>query len=298
MTAPRQVLEGTTYLVTRRASERRFFLRPSKQTTAILGYILAVMSERYGIVLHAVCVLSNHLHMVLTDPLARLPDFQRDVGSLVARTLNAELGRWDAFFEQDSYSAIPLETRDDVLAKMVYVLANPVAAGLVRRAREWPGLWSDPRLLGTEGVEFERPEGFFRENGPMPVRARLVFQPPPGFENDPQFAGELLHCLEKDEDRAAAALAREGRSFMGVARVLAQKWYARPRAGEFRRGLNPQVACRNKWKRMQALSCLRGFRDAYRGALATWRDGLRDVTFPPGTWLMRVLHGVECAACA
>jgi hypothetical protein len=59
MTAPRQVLEGSTYLVTRRCSERRFFLRPSRETTEIFGYILAVMSERYGILLHAFCVLSN-----------------------------------------------------------------------------------------------------------------------------------------------------------------------------------------------------------------------------------------------
>jgi hypothetical protein len=59
MTAPRQVLEGTTYLVTRRTSERRCFLRPSKEINAIFGYLLASISERYGVLVHAVCVLSN-----------------------------------------------------------------------------------------------------------------------------------------------------------------------------------------------------------------------------------------------
>lgn len=292
VTAPRQVLQGTTYLVTRRASERRFFLRPSKETTALLSYVLGVVAERYGIILHAVCALSNHLHIVLTDPHARLPEFQRDLDSVVARALNRALGRWESFFERDSYSAVRLETRDDVLDKLVYVLANPVAAGLVRRGKEWPGLWSDPRLLGGEPLLCERPKGFFREAGPMPASARLKLHPPPGFENDPDLVSELLRQLEKAEDRLAAEIAKQGRSFMGVARVLAQKWYARPRGGEPRRGLSPHVACRNKWKRIEALSRLVSFREAYREALARWMDGIREATFPPGTWLMRVLHGV------
>jgi REP element-mobilizing transposase RayT len=296
VTAPRQVLEGTTYLVTRRVSERRFFLRPSTNTTAILGYILAVVSDRYGILLHTVCTLSNHLHIVLTDPHARLPDFQRDLDSLVARAINCMLGRWESLFERDSYSAVRLEPRDDVMDKMVYVLANPVAAGLVRRGKEWPGLWSDPRLIGGEGIVFERPRGFFREDGPMPATARLRFHPPPGFENDPELVQELLRRLERAEVRAAAALASQGRSFMGVARVLAQKWYARPKGGEPRRGLSPQVACRNKRKRIEALSRLTAFRAAYQEALAAWKRGVRDVTFPPGTWLMRVQHRVCCSA--
>ena len=296
MTAPRQVLEGTTYLVTRRTSERRFFLRPSKQTTAIFGYLLAVVSERYGILLHAVCVLSNHFHIVLTDPHARLPEFHRDLDALVARAVNCSLGRWEALWERDSYSAVRLETSDTVLEKMVYVLANPVAAGLVRRGSDWPGLWSDPRLIGGEGVVFERPKDFFRADGPLPATARLRFHPPPGFENTPELVAELLRRVRQAEDRAAADLAANGRSFMGVARVLAQKPYARPAPGEPRRGLSPRVACKNKWKRIETLLQLAGFRSAYRDALAAWRAGVREVTFPPGTWLMRVQHRVCCPA--
>ncbi len=298
VTAPRQILPGATHLITRRVSERRFMLRPSRETNAILGYLLAVISERYGILLHVACVLSNHLHIVLTDPKERLPDFQRDLDSLAARTVNCLLGRWGSLFERDSYSAVSLETDDDVLDKVVYVLANPVAAGLVRRAREWPGLWSDPRQIGGEGVVIERPKGFFRENGPMPASARLRFHPPPGFENDPELIPELLGRLEKAEDRAAAEIGKSGSSFLGVARVLAQKWYARPKGGEPRRGLSPQVACRNKWKRIEALTRLKSFRVAYREALAKWKKGMRDVLFPPGTWLMRVQHGVACAVLA
>jgi hypothetical protein len=59
VTAPRQVLPGTTYLVTRRCSERRLFLRPSERVNAIFLYVLAVAAQKYGIDVHAFCVLSN-----------------------------------------------------------------------------------------------------------------------------------------------------------------------------------------------------------------------------------------------
>ncbi len=295
MTAPRQVLPGTTSLVTSRTAERRFFLRPSEKTNALVGYLLAVLSDRYGILLHVACVLSNHLHLVLTDPGARLPEFMRDFGSLLGRAINASLGHWDSIHERDSYSAVALETPDDVVAKMAYVLANPVAAGLVRRGREWPGFWSDPRLIGGEGVVFKRPEGFFREDGPMPPEAVLRFHPPPDRAGDPGFVAELLRELERTEDRDAAEIGKARRSFLGVAKVRAQKWYARPAHGERRRGLSPTVACRNKWKRIEALRSLKKFRAAYRIALAAWRKGNRMVEFPAGTWLMRVLHAARCA---
>jgi REP element-mobilizing transposase RayT len=296
VTAPRQVLEGATYLVTRRCSERRFFLRPSKNTTAIFLYVLAVVAKRYEMLIHGFCVLSNHVHIVLTDPHARLPDFHRDLDALVARAVNCSLGRWEAFWAPDSYSAVRLEGPAAILEKMVYVLANPVAAGLVRRGSEWPGLWSDPHLIGGEGVSAERPKDFFRANGPLPAAARLKLHPPPGFETDAALVETLCRLLEQAEDRAAGELAEAGRSFLGVARVLAQKPTARPAPGEPRRTLSPRVACRDKWKRIEVLQRLKEFGRAYREALQAWRAGVRDTIFPSGTWLIRVQYRVCCAS--
>jgi hypothetical protein len=56
MTAPRRVLPGTTYLVTRRCSERRFFLRPSVITNAIFLYLLSVAARLHRVEIHAFCV--------------------------------------------------------------------------------------------------------------------------------------------------------------------------------------------------------------------------------------------------
>ena len=297
VTLPRQILPGTTYLVTRRCSERRFFLRPSKRTNDIFGFILAVAARRHGIRVHAYCVLSNHFHLVVTDPTAKLPLFHRDLDGLVARAVNCSLGRWESFWDPDSYSAVRLQTPDDILQKMIYVLANPVAAGLVRHGREWPGLWSDPRQIGGAPLTVERPKEFFRKDGPLPASVELQLRRPPGFESDESFVAGLTQGLIAAENHAAAELGREGRAFLGVARVLAQKPRARPSPGEPRRTLTPRVACRNKWGRIEALLRLAEFVRAHREALGAWRAGVRDALFPAGTWLMRVQHAAPCVSC-
>jgi putative transposase len=291
MSAPRRVLPGTTYLVTRRCSQRQFLLKPSTKTTnEVFLYVLAVAAERFGMQVHVLCVLSNHFHLVVTDPQARLPAFHQFLDALVARALNASLGRWEAFWAPNSYSAVALAAPDDVVDKAAYVLANPVAAGLVESGRLWPGLWSAPEQIGGEPLVVRRPKHFFDPTGSLPEVATLQLTPPPGFTSD-AFREPLAAALAEKE-----AAARDARGdFLGVGRVLAQKPTGRPGLGEPRRTLNPRVAARDKWKRIEVLKRLREFLDAYRSAWAAWRAGEAAVVFPRGTYLMRVLHSVPCA---
>jgi REP element-mobilizing transposase RayT len=291
MTAPRQVLPGVTYLVTRRCSERRFFLRPSPAVNEIFGYLLAVAAERYGILVHAACVLSNHVHLVVTDVHARLPAFHQFLDALVARAVNASLGRWEAFWAPNSYSAVALASPDDVVEKAAYVLANPVAAGLVESGRLWPGLWSAPERIGGEAWEFRRPKRFFDPNGSLPDTVTLQLTPPLGFPSEEAFRAQLVAALAEKEKQAVLAA---GRGFLGVSKVLAQKPTSRPAPGEPRRSLNPRVAARDKWKRIEALGRLVEFLRAYRSAWAARRAREAKVLFPSGTYLLRVLHDVPC----
>ena len=68
-----------------------------------------------------------------------------------------------------------------------------------------------------------------------------------------------------------------------------------PSTREERRGLRPQVACRDKWKRIEVLKRLREFAVAYREAWRRFRAGQCDVLFPAGTYALRVHYGVACA---
>jgi putative transposase len=291
MTAPRQVLPGATYLVTRRCTQRQFLLRPGKLVNEVFLFVLALAARRFGIRIHAFCVLSNHYHLLLTDPHARLPAFGQFLDSLVARALNAALGRWESFWAPNSYSAVALATPEDVLDKAAYLLANPVAAGLVRSAKDWPGLWSAPDRIGTV-LHAARPKHFFDPKGLLPETVALRLSAPPGFESAEDFRRQLTSALAERESAE-----RQGKEFLGVARVLAQRPTGRPAAGEPRRALNPRVAARDQWKRVEMLGRLAGFLASYREAWEARRAGKARVLFPAGTYLLRVLHGVPCAAC-
>jgi putative transposase len=299
MTAPRRVLPGTTYLVTRRCSERRFFLKPSPLTNEIFLYVLAIAACRYGVAIHAFCVLSNHYHLLVTDADAQLPAFMQYLDSLVARATNASLGRWEGFWSSaGSYSAVSPGATDDVVRKAAYILANPVAAGLVRDGREWPGLWTAPEQLGSAKLTASRPKTFFRAQGDMPEFAELVLAVPPGFASAQEFQDLVAAAVRDLEVQSRRELAANQRGFMGRARVLAQKPFSRPAPGEPHRKLNPRVACFDKWKRIEALACLTEFLRAYRDARLAMRAGSRDVVFPAGTYLLRIEHGVTCGAAA
>ena len=66
--------------------------------------------------------------------------------------------------------------------------------------------------------------------------------------------------------------------------------------GEPRRGLRPRVASWDKWKRLESIGQLVSFLERHRDALLRYCRGERNVTFPRGTYLMRVRYGVACAS--
>ncbi len=296
MTPPRQVLPGTIYLVSRRCAQREFLLKPTELTTAILKYVLAVAAKRYGVQLHAACVMSNHLHLVLTDRRADLPRFCQFLFGVLARAINASYGRWESVWAPGSYSAVKLVSARVVVEKTAYALANPAAAGLVEHGAEWPGLWTAPERIGAGGEIVERPEGFFSKQGTMPEREALVFTVPAGFASAEAFREAVTTRVADLEREAAKDLRSQGKDVLGVRGVRRQKHTDRPAPGERRRKLNPSVAAADEEERIEALKKLSEFRTAYREALARLKAGDRRVVFPPGTYLLRVHLGVACQA--
>jgi hypothetical protein len=265
----------------------------------IFLFLLARAARRHGIAVHAFCVLSNHAHLVLTDVEGRLPAFMQYLNSLVARALNASIGHFESFWAKDgSYSAVePLEP-GDIVAKTAYVLANPVAAGLVRDGARWPGLRTSPEQIGSTKLIARKPKVFFDPKGYLPDTVELELTTPPGFASVAEFRERVAAEVSALEEGHRREIESSGRRFVGVARVLAQSPFARPASGEPRFGLKPRVAARDKWKRIERLAQLESFASCYRMALAAWRAGVRDVLFPAGTYLMRVLHGAQCAGAA
>jgi putative transposase len=288
MTAPRQILPGTTYLVTRRCAQRQFLLKPSALINQIVTYCLAFAADRAGIVIYGWVFMSNHWHAVVNDPDGRLPEFMARFNKLVGKCVNASLGRWESLWSSGSYSAVRLETEEDVMNKLVYVLANPVDACLVDSYKQWPGAISSPRECINKRKTIKRPDIFFRKDGSMPPVAYLEAKVPSCFDTlkPHQFAARLAAAVKAREAELREQHVKDGRTVLGRDAVIAQDPFDSPQSLEPRRKLNPRVACKDKWRRIEALGRLKAFLDAYREAWAAFKEGARDVVFPAGTYWM------------
>ena len=296
MSLPRSILPDATYLLTRRVLRRHFLLRPDAVITNLILYALAVSAQRFGIQVHALCAMSTHLHLVVTDERGVLPSFLGFFHRMVALGTKV-LRAWEGpVWDNEPTSMVLLTTRQAVVEKIAYTLANPVAAGLVRHASEWPGAKVLVDELGGGVLRAARPEVYLDPTNPLwPEEATLEVSLPPAFAVDEveDFRREVAAELARAEAKAHAERAREG--VLGADRAGSVSPYERATSFEPVRALNPTFAVgrgsADAWRR--AAAAVRAFRAAYRVALAQWCKGVRDVLFPEGTWWMRVFH-VAC----
>jgi REP-associated tyrosine transposase len=282
-------------MFTRRCSERRFFLRPDAATTNAFWYCLGWAAEKHGVLLHGAVALSNHVHIVATDPRGVYPDFLRDFHGLLARVMNAWRGRWEYFWDANQASAVVLEGEAVQMDKLIYALTNPV--GLVERAKDWPGATSLHCTVTDKPIVAVRPKHFFRDvndGGGMPDAVTIRFSAPPALAvlSREAFVRALRELVAAAEEKAAAVRRRTGAAVLGRPKILAQHWSDRPPDHEPRRELSPSLACRDKWRRIELLAHSRTFHALYRAAFEAFRTGLAAI-FPAGTWSMRFRASIQ-----
>jgi len=288
MARPCPIIPGVTYLLTRRVCQRTFRLRPHPVTNQIISYCLAWAADRFGVRIHAVVAMSNHIHIVATDPRGVLPEFLRELHRNIAKALNVSQHQRENLWAQEHTSRVRLPQVADVIAKIAYAAANPVAAGLVESPEQWPGVldWKP----GTSRV-VKRPAAYFDPNGCAPESVKLEIAPVEEAINDADTWFARLHDAVADAVRRAQADVRaKGKKFLGRAKVLGASFLQRARSYEARFQFNPILAARDILVREASVRAERAFQMAYRIALEAWRGGNRSVEFPFGTWWMRVHH--------
>jgi hypothetical protein len=291
MTMPRNIRPGTTWMITRRVTRRHFLLRPDKDGTLqrIYWYVTAVIAAKFGIQLHAVQVLSTHLHEILTDPRGLLPAFVRERNRLLANAVKCHRGWPEEVFQRAPASYVELHGPDAIASKIGYTLANCVEAGLVHNPRDWPGVTVQVDDIGGRVVEAERPDVYFDPENPCwPERAQIEITMP-----DPivMTYGERARAVLRAAVAAAIARARElaraaGRFVTGpTSRLFSVSFTKRSRSYEPFGGRNPSFAVSgNREYAARAVAERRSFLQQYRAALDALRRGVRDIVFPEGAW--------------
>lgn len=296
MTLPRAVFPGQSYMVTRRCTQRQFLMRPDDQTNESFEYCLAVAAQRCGIELLFTVAMSNHHHTGIFDPHGRYPEFLEYFHKLFAKCQNALRGRWENFWSSEQTSVVRLVSDEDVLDKLIYAVTNPVKDHLVTRSSDWPGVTSYRANRTGEERLIRRPKHFFRDEGPMPERAVLRFHRPRGFAHlhQQEWAGVIEQRVRSIELRAEASRRASAVHVLGARAILNQRWQARPRPPEPRRKLNPRIAAKNTWRRVEALQRNQLFLKAYRAARDVLAMGYNFALFPAGTYWMSRFMSVVC----
>jgi len=303
MSEPSEYPPGAYYTIERCVLHRWYRLKPDVSLNSAIAMAMVEACKRTGVQLIVWVFMSNHYHLLVRDPQGRLPEWLRDVNALVARFLNArhETEPGVPLWDRQQHNHTRIQGLDRIVERAVYMLANPVAAGLVRTPWEWPGLITPRAHLGRgTGPTYRRPSAFFREDGPVAASGELVSHAPEGVDAD-----VLRARIFRDLDVAVAAahqrIQSEGRAFVGVEGLRRLNPFGRPRKRRPRRAgraadRRPTLLGSSVEETASMRARSQTFRERYAEALARLRQRAADVLFPPGTFMLWRFFGAARAA--
>jgi putative transposase len=170
---PRLTLPGYPHHVIQRGNNRQ----PVFLFAADYPVMLALIEEnarKFGVALHAYVLMDNHFHLLLTP--ARedgLPQMMQAIGRRYVRYFNDRHGRSGTLWE-GRYRSTVLQAESWLLACMANMDLNPVRAGAVKEARDYP--WSSHgHYVGARADKMLTPHPLFWELGNTPFAREAAY---------------------------------------------------------------------------------------------------------------------------
>ena len=128
---PRYLPQGYSFHITLRCNSRQFLIAKGLRRDVLLA-VLAKAKQKVPHRLYAVCLMANHLHLLLRpDDASELPRVMHWFAWYSAMALNRLSGRCGHFWEA-RYFSTPIHPKDHrrMLNTLRYIHANPKAAGV------------------------------------------------------------------------------------------------------------------------------------------------------------------------
>jgi hypothetical protein len=294
----RFIPEGSLVEVTTRTIQGRLLLRPSPELNDLVLGVIGRAQHLYAMTIHAFTVASNHAHLLLSPSDAeQLARFMQFVNANVAKEV-ARLHNWPERVWSRRYRAIPVVDDKAAHARIRYQLSHGAKEGLVAAAGNWPGAnciaalthgdvlrgtWHDRSAeyrAGTTGKDV-KPGQFSTTYDiritPLPCVLHL---------STDQQQSHYRRVVGEIDAAARVANQEEGRTPMGVDKILAQDPHHRPEAPD--RSAAPLVHAHDDGARNVFLAAYRVFVSNYRAAVDNLKGVARQITdlfpdwaFPP-----------------
>lgn len=127
------------------------FLKPDPRVNAIILACLTRAAAIHGIEVMGYVFMGNHFHLLVRAPKCNLSDFMKDFQQWLSVKIKHHHGLLEGIFSSRFDDVVLLDDAE-VFEKLIYILANPVAAGLVDTLENYVGLSSLHGHLTDEPV--------------------------------------------------------------------------------------------------------------------------------------------------
>lgn len=170
---PRLSLLGYPHHVIQRGNNRQAIFSSAADYQVLLG-LIDENAKKFGVAVHAYVLMGNHFHLLATpESTEALPKMMQAVGRRYVRYFNDSQGRSGTLWE-GRYRSTVIQTESYLLACMAYIDLNPVRAGLVAEARDYP--WSSHgHYVGIRSDKLVTPPPLFWALGNTPFAREAAY---------------------------------------------------------------------------------------------------------------------------
>ena len=151
--------------------------------------------EKYGCVLHAYCMMTNHFHMLLETSDTDVSKFMKQIANCYAVYFNRKYNYQGHLFE-GRYKACLVKDDAYFLQTSRYIHLNPAKAGIVEHPEDYP--WSSYRTMISMNddkiTQVNRTHGYFGKNAAIRYR---------------EFVEDIGHKYVIEEDRIKRSMGED-----------------------------------------------------------------------------------------
>ncbi|TXT41629.1 MAG: hypothetical protein FD135_33 [Comamonadaceae bacterium] len=170
---PRLTLPDYPHHVIQRGNNRQAIFVTTADYRMLLD-LLQEQAKKWDVAVHAYVLMSNHFHLLATPHTADgLPKMMQAVGRSYVRYFNTTQKRTGTLWE-GRYKSTLIQSERYLLTCMAYIDLNPVRAGLVAQAQDYP--WSSHgHYLGLRTDRLITPHALYWELGNTPFAREAAY---------------------------------------------------------------------------------------------------------------------------
>ena len=291
--------------ITHRVIEGLPFVARLFMKLLMLG-IMARAQYLYPVRLAHFLFMANHPHLLVAGTLEHVSSFMNYLDGELAKILKRLCPKkyQSTVFGNLRFKEERLYTAEDVLRKIVYIYANPSAAGLVDRIEDYPGInswnmfytgghtieapWVPPRFVKSVGRKLKKAQdlALFKDLKANASSTHTITISPYAwkkfFVESKDWTDEYIFNEIRERLKAREIEHYENRDTqcLGAAKLKTACIWANylPK----KRGITPFLSCHDPELRKELIASYRTFCAACKEAWMRFKNGELDVEWPPG----------------